>query len=468
MSDSYDVVVIGSGPGGHGAAIQAAKLGKRVAVVEKGVEVGGSLVNAGSIPSKSLREAVLYLTGFRQRDIYGISYSVKENITVQDLMIRRDHVIRNEIAVLRSQFARNRITLVEGNARFLDQNCLLVESPHEKQEVQGQFIVIATGSAPARSDMVPVNDKTIIDSDGVFQLPRIPRTMIVVGAGAIGVEYACMFAALGTEVALVDMRTHVLEFLDSEMREALFYHMREYGVIFRLGEEVTQVSEGEKSVTALTRSNKRIAGEVLLYSIGRVGATKALGLDTIGLETDGRGRLKVNSYYQTDFPHIYAVGDVVGFPALASTSMDQGRVAVLHAFAGDNSSRSETDEPTLTPLLPYGLYTIPELSMVGKTEEELTAESISYEIGLARYRETARGQIIGDRNGMLKLLVHSQTRKLLGVHVIGEGAAELVHIGQMVMALGGNLDFLVNNTFNYPTLAECYRIAALDAFNKLG
>ena len=458
MPDKYDVLIIGSGPAGHGAAIQAAKLGKRVAVIEQRATLGGTSVNTGTIPSKTLREAVLYLTGFRQRDIYGISYKVKDNVTVQDLMLRCEHVVQNEIAVLKNQFDRNHVDPLEGKATFLSPNCLSVEGPQGYCEVEGHLIVIATGSVPARSDKVPINGRTIINSAGVYQLPAIPRTMSIVGAGAIGIEYACVFAALGTDVTLIDMSLQVLEFLDSQIREALLYHMREQGVIFRLGEEVIRVSEEGGAVAAYTKSNKRIPGQILLYAVGRNGATQDLGLELIGLQPDERGRLPVSRQYQTSVPHIYAVGDVVGFPALTSTSLEQGRVAIRHALG--------IEEETLTPLLPYGLYTVPEISMVGETEEELTQARIPYEVGLARYRETARGQIIGDRSGTLKLLVHSKSRKLLGVHIIGEGAAELVHIGQTVIALGGKIDFLVNSAFNYPTLAECYRIAALDAYNK--
>ena len=317
MTERYDVLVIGSGPTGHGAAIQAAKLDKRVAVIEKQSVIGGVSVNTGSIPSKTLREAVLYLTGFRQREIYGISYSVKENITVQDLMLRCDHVVQSEIGVLKNQFARNHVTLLEGKATFLDPHLLSIESPYAVRELEADFIIIATGNVPARSDTVPVNGRTIIDSDGVYQLPTIPDTIIIVGAGAIGVEYACIFAALSTEVTLVDMSQEALEFLDAEIREALFYHMREQGIIFRLGEEVTRVSEEGRLVTAYAKSNKRLSGEVLLFTVGRNGATQDLGLDCIGLQVNERGRLQVNGHCQASIPHIYAAGDVIGFPALA-------------------------------------------------------------------------------------------------------------------------------------------------------
>ena len=458
--DKYDVVVIGSGPAGHGAAIQAAKLDRRVAVVEKRRALGGTSVNTGAIPSKTLREAVLYLTGFRQRNIYGISYNVKENITIRDLTLRTEQVIQNEVGVLRNQFNRNHVTLYEGAATLVGPHTLEVKGSYDGIRLEAGYIVIAVGTLPARSEEIPINGRTIIDSDGVFQLSAIPRTMTIVGAGAVGIEYACIFATLGTEVTLVDKRERVLEFVDSEILEALLYHMRQNGVVLRFGEEVTHCVEEGKTVAAYTLSNKRITGHVLLYTVGRNGATEELGLETVGLESDDRGRVRVNENYQTAVEHIYAVGDVVGFPSLSSTSMEQGRVAAGHALGVERSHAPS--------LLPYALYTIPEISMVGKTEEELTRASVPYEVGVARYRETARGQIISDTTGTLKLLVNRNTRKLLGVHIIGEGAAELVHIGQAVIGLEGTVDFLVNNAFNYPTLAECYRIAALDAFNKLG
>ena len=458
--DKYDVVVIGSGPAGHGAAIQAAKLGRRVAVVERRATVGGSSINTGSIPSKALREAVVYLTGLRQRNIYGLSYSVKENISVQDLVLRTDQVIRTEKDLVRHQFARNRVKMLVGEASFCDPHRLRIQEDGTQSEVEAQYIVLAVGSAPARPGHIPFDGESVIDSDRVFDLPRIPKTMTVVGAGAVGAEYACIFSALGTEVTLVDQRTAILEYLDREILDDLFYHMRQSGVILRLGEEVTEIERVSDCVVAHTASNKRIRSQVLLFSAGREGCTPALGLEAIGLGTDSRGRIRVNDDFQTTIPHIYAVGDVIGFPALASTSMEQGRTAVRHAL-GMGGERTPS-------LFPYGLYTIPEISMVGDTEEQLTASGTPYEVGVAPYRETAWGQIIGDRIGTLKLLVHTSTRRLLGVHIIGESATELIHIGQVLIAFQGTVDFLVDSTFNYPTLAETYRIAALDAVNKLG
>ena len=455
----YDIAVIGSGPGGHGAAIQAAKLGKRAVVVDRRRPLGGDSINLGSVPSKTLREAVLVLTGFNRRDVYGIEAAANRALTIGDLSRRCKDVISRESQVIQDQFRRNRVDVILGEASFRDPHVLAVRQPKTDLEIEADHIVIAVGSRPAHSETVPIDAPAIIDADGVYGLEKIPRTLTVVGAGVIGVEFAGIFAALGIEVTVVDQRERILEFVDEEIIQALMYHMRQRDVIFRLGERVTKVDAHGGRVTAYTASNKRIVSETLLYTVGRHGATEGLGLEAIGLETDERDRILVDAVYRTKIPHVYAVGDVVGFPALASTSQEQGRVAVRHAF-GLLTSRADH-------LLPFGIYSIPEISMVGRTEDDLTEAGTPYETGIAKYRETARGQIIGDTAGLLKLLVHLETKEVLGVHIIGEGAAELIHIGQAVMGLGGTLDYLIDNTFNYPTLAEAYRIAALDASNKL-
>ena len=456
----YDLIVIGTGPGGHGAAIQAAKLGKKVAAIEKRKEVGGNIVNTGTIPSKTLREAVMYLTGYLQRGIYGLSYSVKENITVQDLTDRCEQVVQDSVQVLKAQYTRNGVELVFGSASLSGPHQVRVKLADGSYEgLEADYIVIATGSIPAHSDKVRINQSTIIDSDGIFSLSRVPKTMTIVGAGAIGIEYASVFTALGAKVTLVDMRRDILEFLDHEILQALSYNMRQNGVTFRLGEEVTEVLEDGQQVVARTKSRKTIKSGFLLYTVGRMGATSDLNLESVGMEPDARWRIPVNQNYQSAVDYIYAVGDVIGPPALASTSMEQGRLASRHAFGLPAQGSTE--------LLPIGIYTIPEISMVGQTEETLTRDEVPYEFGVAHYREMARGKIIGDDTGMLKLLFHSETRRLLGVHIIGERASELVHIGQVAMAMGATLDFFVDNVFNYPTLAECYKVAALDAYNKL-
>jgi NAD(P) transhydrogenase len=457
----YELVVIGSGPAGHHAAVQAAKLGRRVAIVERLSCVGGVCINTGTIPSKTLREAVLYLSGFSQRGLYGHAYRVKQAITIHDLMFRCHHVIQKENDVYRAQFARNRIDVLEGHATFVDPHSVKVEGTGGTTLIQADQFVIATGTVPAVSPDVPVDGIAIIDADGIFGLASVPGTMIVVGAGVIGMEYACMFATLGTQVTVVETRKRLLEFADGEIIEALMYHMREHRVTFRSGEFVERVErDPDGGVTAYLKSQKTLHADVLLYAVGRQGNTATLGLEAAGLEADQRGRIRVNGNFQTAVPHIYAAGDVIGFPSLASVSMEQGRVASAAAFG--------IPAVTVPALFPYGLYTIPEISFVGRTEEELTGASVPYEVGMAHYREIARGQIIGDTTGRLKILFHMETGALLGVHVIGEGAAELVHIGQAVMALGGTIRYFAEQVFNYPTLAECYKVAALAGLNKLG
>ncbi len=457
----YDLVVIGSGPGGQKAAIAAAKLGKTVAVIERGLMLGGVCVNTGTIPSKTLREAVVYLTGMNQRELYGASYRVKDNITPADLLARTQHVIGKEIDVVRSQLMRNRIELYVGHARFLDAHTVHVDDPNraERVTVSGRKIVIATGTKPARPAGVEFDEHRVLDSDGILDLKSIPTSMVVVGAGVIGIEYASMFAALGTKVTVVEKRPNMLEFCDPEIIEALKFHLRDHAVTFRFGEEVTAVDVGASGTVTTLASGKQIPAETVMYSAGRQGQTDHLDLPSAGLEADNRGRIFVDDNYQTKVDHIYAVGDVIGFPALAATSMEQGRLAAYHAFG----------EPThsITELQPIGIYSIPEVSYVGATEVELTKESVPYEVGVSRYRELARGQIAGDSHGMLKLLVSTEDLRLLGVHIFGTNATEMVHIGQAVMGCGGTVEYLVDAVFNYPTFSEAYKVAALDVMNKL-
>ena len=457
----YDLVVIGSGPGGQKAALAAAKLGKTVAVIERGLMLGGVCVNTGTIPSKTLREAVVYLTGMNQRELYGASYRVKENITPADLLARTQHVIGKEIDVVRSQLMRNRIELYVGHARFLDAHTVHVDDPNraERVTVSGRKIVIATGTKPARPAGVDFDEHRVLDSDGILDLKSIPTSMVVVGAGVIGIEYASMFAALGTKVTVVEKRPNMLEFCDPEIIEALKFHLRDHAVTFRFGEEVTAVDVGASGTVTTLASGKQIPAETVMYSAGRQGQTDHLDLPSAGLEADNRGRIFVDDNYQTKVDHIYAVGDVIGFPALAATSMEQGRLAAYHAFG----------EPThsITEIQPIGIYSIPEVSYVGATEVDLTKESVPYEVGVSRYRELARGQIAGDSHGMLKLLVSTEDLRLLGVHIFGTNATEMVHIGQAVMGCGGTVEYLVDAVFNYPTFSEAYKVAALDVMNKL-
>jgi NAD(P) transhydrogenase len=454
----YDLLVVGSGPGGQRAAVAAAKLGQRVAVVDRRTMVGGVCINTGTIPSKTLREAVLYLTGMSQRDLYGASYRVKNDITIADLTARTQHVIGREVEVVRNQLLRNHIHLIAGTATFSDPHTLTIDGP-DRLSVSADKIVLAPGTKPARPAHVEFDDRRVLDSDGILTLESIPASMVVVGAGVIGIEYASMFAALGTRVTVVDQRPLMLEFCDDEIVESLRFHLRDLSVAFRFGEQVEKVEIGERGTITSLASGKRIAAEAVMYSAGRQGATDELNLEKAGISADKRGRIEVDGSFRTAADHIYAVGDVVGFPALAATAMEQGRLAGLHAM-GEPAT-------TIPELQPIGIYTIPEISYVGRTEKDLTSEAIPYEVGLSRYRELARGQIVGDSYGMLKLIVHARDRSILGVHIFGTGATDLVHIGQAVMGCGGTVDFLVDTVFNYPTLSEAYKVAALDATNKL-
>ena len=456
----FDMLVIGTGPAGQKAAVQAAKLGKKVGIIERKEVLGGVCTNTGTIPSKSLREAVLYLSGFRQRTLYGADYRLKERITIEDLAFRANHVIKNEIEIVRNQMARNRIDLLYGEARFLDPHRLLIQQAGTSTEHRAHVIVIAVGTEPARPADIPFDDRTIIDTDGLLTLTHLPTSMVIVGGGVIGTEYASILAAIGVPVTLIDKRPRLLEFVDAQIIDALQQQMTDIGVTLYHDEEVVAIrKESEGEVTVSLTHRPPITAATLMYAIGRIGATKPLNLTSIGITPDARGRIVVNDHFQTSIPHIYAAGDIIGFPALASTSMQQGRHAACHAFGHPD----HTD----TGLLPYGIYAIPEISMVGKNEEDLAKAGIPYGAGIAHYREIARGQLIGDDTGMLKLLFHRDTHALLGVHAIGEGATELIHIGQAVMAYRGKIDYFIDTVFNYPTLAECYKVAALDGINRL-
>jgi len=457
----YDLIVIGSGPGGQRAAIQGAKAGKRVAVVEKQAAVGGVCINTGTIPSKTMREAVLHLSGFYSKNFYGSNYNVKDNVTMADLNFRVSRVIENEVAVTQDQLKRNGVDVMHGFGKFVDAHRLRVENGNGYAELEGLYFVIATGTKPALNPKVPINGRNIIDSDQILTMPQIPRTLIVVGGGVIGVEYACMFATLGVRVIIVEKRPRLLEFADAEMVEALMYHMRDHRATLRLNEEVESVEElADGKVAANLVSKKRINADALLYAVGRQGNVDKLDLAAAGIESDDRGRIKVDADFHTSQAHIFAVGDVIGFPSLASVSMEQGRIAAARAFG----LQVQTDPESY----PYGIYTIPQISFIGKTEEQLTDADVPYEVGVAYYREIARGQITGHTDGRLKLLFHRETLELLGVHIFGEDAAELLHIGQAVFKLKGKITYFINTVFNYPTLAECYKTAAFNGLNRLG
>ncbi|MBV8139099.1 MAG: Si-specific NAD(P)(+) transhydrogenase [Deltaproteobacteria bacterium] len=460
----YDLAVIGSGPAGHHAAIQGAKLRKRVLVVERKPIVGGVCVNLGTVPSKTIREAILYLSGYRERTVYGESYRVKEQITFQDLLFRVEPVVHAEIDVMRDQLLRNHVGLMNASASFADPHTLRLQRADGSQAtVTADKVVIAVGTESIRDSRMPIDGRDVFCSDDILQLDELPRTLAVIGAGVIGCEYASMFAALGVRVTLVDMRPRLLGFVDAEIIDTLTYHMRERRMVLRLGEEVSSVEPFEEAgirrVRTRLASGKQLVTDKVLTSTGRNSATRDLNLGSVGISADSRGRIKTRAYYQTEVDNIYAAGDVIGFPSLASTSKEQGRIATCNAFGVPATYSPE--------LFPYGIYTIPEISFVGRTEEELTEKGIPYEIGKAQYREVARGKIVGDQIGVLKLVFHRETHELLGVHIIGDAATELVHIGQAVLSLKGSVDYFINTVFNYPTLAECYKNAALDGINRI-
>ncbi len=459
-SHRYDLVVIGSGPAGQKGAIAAAKLGHRVAIVDRDQMIGGVCLHTGTIPSKTLREAILYLTGLRQRAFYGRDYQLKHEISVADLAARVDLVKAREKEVISQQLHRNNVTTINGAARFVDANRLEVERDGEIISVDADRVLIACGTRPAHGHGIPFEDRRVFDADRLGQAARIPRDLIVVGAGVIGIEYASMLAALGVKVTVIEQRPTLLDFADQEIVEALCFHLRRQEVVFRLGERVTGVEVNEQGlVQASLESGKRVHAEGLLYAVGRQVNTDLLNVAAAGVEVDARGRVTVNEHYQTNVPHVYAAGDCIGFPALASTSMEQGRLAVRHMF------QCATGKPS--PLFPYGIYTIPEISMVGKTERELTDARVPYEVGVARYEEIAKGQMAGDDTGLLKILFDPDTLKVLGVHAIGESATEIIHVGQTVLAFDGSIEFFRDSVFNYPTFAEAYKVAALNGLNKL-
>ena len=456
----FDLAVIGSGPAGQKGAIAAAKLGKKVAVIDTRAMLGGVTLHGGTLPSKTLREAILYLTGLRQRAFYGREYRLKEDITVADLRARVQTVVEREVAVVADQLVRNGVALVRGAARFRDAHTLEITGPTDETLIEARFVLIACGTRPARSAEIPCDGKKIFVADQLGQVDELPRRLLVVGAGVVGLEYASMMAALGSEVTLIEQRPTILDFVDQEIIEALAFHLRRLGMVFRLGETVARVAvDGQGVVVAELESGKKVHGDALLYTVGRQANSDTLNLAAAGLTADARGRIQVDECYRTTVPHISAAGDVIGFPALASTSMEQGRIASCKMFDGPAGQ-------SCAPL-PYGIYTIPEISMVGKTERELTQAKVPYEVGLSKYEELAKGQMVGDSTGMLKILFHPETRKVLGVHAIGEGATEIIHIGQAVMALDGKLEYFRDTVFNYPTFAEAYKVAALDGLNKL-
>ncbi len=457
----FDYIVIGSGPAGRRAAIQAAKIHKKVLVVDKGHRVGGVSVHTGTIPSKTLRETVLNLSGWRERGFYGRSYRVKEDLTAKDLLTRLHMTLDHEVEVLEHQFKRNHVHTLHGEARFLDPHTIKVtaESGEETQFTAEKFL-LAVGTKPFRPEYIPFNGKTIVDSDEILDLSYLPRSMVVIGAGVIGIEYATIFNALDVAVTVIEPRRSFLDFIDRELIDVFTNHLRDRGVLMRLGAKASSVEQKENCCEVALEDGRLVRADLVLFAAGRMGSTDKLSLENCGLEVDHRGRITADPQtFQCEVPHIYAAGDVVGFPSLASTSMEQGRIAACHAFGHQAHKPPE--------YFPYGIYSVPEISTIGMNEEELQEKKIPYETGIARFRETSRGHILGIDSGMMKMLFSLKTRKLLGVHIVGEGATELIHIGQAVLNLGGTLEYFVENTFNYPTLAEAYKIAALDAWNRM-
>jgi NAD(P) transhydrogenase len=462
MSDQqFDLVVIGSGPAGQKGAIAAAKLRKRVAVIDRTLMMGGVCVHTGTIPSKSVREAIFQLTGFAVKSFYGNNYRGTRDISVQDLAFRVNAVIQRETDVIQSQLKRNGITIFQGTAEFADPHTVEVQGDGAKVALRGENILIACGTRTAPNPHIAFDGKRIIDTDQLVQLTGLPRELIVVGAGVVGLEYTSFLATLGVKVTLIDQRSMILDFVDREIVDALAYHLRQLGTVFRLGEKVTRVGiDAQRDrVFAELESGKKVQADGLVYAVGRQSNGDQIRLEAAGLQADPRGKVSVNSYFQTSVPHIYAAGDVIGFPALASTSMEQGRLASCHMFGLPCEAMPE--------LFPYGIYTIPEISMVGQTEERLTAAKVPYEVGVAKYAELAKSMMLGDETGMLKLLFDRNTRKLLGVHALGQRATEIIHIGQAVLSYGGSIEYFRDTVFNYPTLAEAYKVAALDGLNKL-
>jgi NAD(P) transhydrogenase len=458
----YDLIVIGSGPAGKRGAIQAAKLNKKVLVVERGKRVGGVSVHTGTIPSKTLRETVLNLTGWRERGFYGRAYRAKKEIGAEDLRKRLAITLDHEVDVLEHQFSRNGVETVEGAARFIDANTVEVQGARgEAIRYSAERFLIAVGTKPYRPTHIGFDGENILDSDEILEITRIPRQLVVVGASVIGVEYASIFSALDVKVTIIEPNAGLMPFLDRELADEFVHDLRERGVIIRFGAKVVSAEVvGPQQCRLKLTDDRELTADMVLFSAGREGATDGLDLAAAGLEPDPRGRLVVDkATFQTSVSHIYAAGDIIGFPSLASTSMEQGRIAACHAFSAQAHAAPE--------FFPYGIYSVPEISMIGISEEQAREKGIAYECGVARFRETSRGHIMGIQSGFMKMLFALETRRLLGVHIVGEGATELIHIGQAVLNLEGTLDYFVENTFNYPTLAEAYKVAALDAWNRM-
>jgi NAD(P) transhydrogenase len=461
VSSAYDLVVIGGGPAGERGAAQAAYFGKRVAIVEREPEPGGAAVHTGTLPSKTLRETALFLSGYRQRNLDGVLVDLDPELTVTRLLDRKDAVRHLEVDRIHTNLDRHGIDLLRGDGRLVDPHTVEVTSSDGVTQVNAEVILVATGSSPNHPPGIPYDDDDVHDADGILRIHRLPRSMAVIGGGVIGCEYACMFAALGVEVHLIDPRPGLLPFLDTEMGERLADAMRSLGVALHLERTYEHVEREPAGLTCLLSSGETLVVETVMVAAGRQGNTDGLALTSIGVEVDARGNVEVDEDFRTAVPSIYAAGDVVGFPALASVSMEQGRVAVCHAF-GFTYKRQVSD------VLPYGVYTIPEVSCVGLGEEEAARRGIEVVAGRAFYRDNVRGQIMNDRDGMVKLVFDRGARRLIGCHCIGERASELVHVGQAIIVLGGTVETFIEMVFNHPTLGETFKYAAYDALAQLG
>jgi NAD(P) transhydrogenase len=456
-NEKYDLIVLGSGPAGEKGAAQAAYFGKKVALIEKAPHLGGAATNTGTIPSKTLRESALFLSGFRQRDLYGLRFAIKDKVTVADFLAREHHIKDKERARIDANLERHKVKLYVGTASFVDSQTISVKPERCPEfQIQGDVILIATGSYPYRPPQFRFYDPRVYDSDTILTLREIPPSMLVIGGGVIGCEYASVFAELGVKVTIVEKRSGLIGFLDNEIALALQEQLaRTLGVTFYMPDEVADVQYRD-TIEARLKSGEVARADVVLVSSGRCGNVDNLGLDKVGIAANERGQIKVDEHFCTGVGKVYAAGDVIGFPSLASTSMEQARVAMVHAF---NLKYKET----VAPILPFGVFTIPECSMAGQTEEQLQKDKVPYVIGRARYADNARGQIIGDNQGRLKLIFHEETMQLLGVHLIGELATELIHVGLTALLLRQGTDLFINSCYNYPTLTEMYKYATYDA-----
>ena len=456
----FDLIVIGSGPAGEKGAAQAAYFGKKTAIIEKAPRVGGAGVNTGTVPSKTLRETALYFSNLRQRGLYGIDYSIKENISIEDFMYRKTHVVNNEWDLIYQNIERHNIELIFGHASFIDAHTIQVKRAGALEKYTAEFFLIAVGSLPNRPDNFPIDDHLVYDSDSVLNMDRIPKSLAVIGGGIIGCEYATIFAALGIPVTLVESKPRLLSFVDAEIAERLQKYLVDLGMTVMLNEVYDRIEKGDAAAIVHLKSGKKFSSEKVLVAAGRYGNTKKLGLEKLKITPDAKGHLAVNLQFQTSVPNIYAAGDVIGFPSLASTSMEQARVAMCHAFKLEYKKQ-------VSPFIPLAVYSIPEISWAGATEQTLKEKKIPYCIGRAMFELNARGQIIGDLNGMVKLLFSPTDQKLLGVHVIGEGASELIHLGLFVLSQGLTIDYFIQSVFNFPTLSEAYKYASYDGLGNL-